>query len=229
MPCRWPGTCLCPHLDHDEDECYDLEFVETLALEEEVERLSPAAKERAARQWLAQRRRALSVPLDADWLASVGFKWHEVERSPGLHWVLWLGDAMVDETGRRSLFASREDIGVEVSSPDGLASGWYCWVRGDIAHRYHRFLHVRHLYTRFDLIQLVEGLTGLEWNPGNHLYGGVFTPEQAEKLRAQESRLDRVLISKNPTWSAQEKDETRGHGVLGAKEEGRWQRKSCER
>lgn len=150
-----------------------------------------------------------------DWLREVGFKWHQFERQPNKQWLLWLGDAM-----NGGGFSSFEDIGVE------LAAGaydhkcddhdaWFCWLRGDSAHRYHRFIHVRHLRYRHELIRLVEGLTGQTWNPANHLYGSIRTPQQAERIRREDSaRIDRMeKWQQRPAWAEVEKDDTRGRAL----------------
>lgn len=150
-----------------------------------------------------------------DWLKSVGFRWHQFDRQPEKHWLLWLGDAM-----NGGGFSSFEDIGVE------LAPGaynykrrdndeWFCWLRGDSAHRYHRFIHVRHVQEQRDVIRIVEGLTGQLWNPDNHHYGSVRTPEQAERIRQEDTRrLDRrENWQQRPPWAEVEKDDTRGRAL----------------
>lgn len=150
-----------------------------------------------------------------DWLKSVGFRWHQFNRQPSRHWLLWLGDAM-----NGGGFSSFEDIGVE------LAAGawnqhrddhddWFCWIRGDSCHRYHRFIHVRHVLHQREVIRLVEGLTNLDWNPANHLYGSVRTPANAERIRREDAeRLDRAeRWHQRPTWAEVEKDDTRGRAL----------------
>lgn len=142
--------------------------------------------------------------LSEEWLAEVGFKWHEVTRSPHKHWVLWLGDAL---DGR--MFSSQQDLGIELTM-GAMEGKWFCWLRSDVAGRYSRFLHVRHLYTQAELIRMVEGLTGQNWNPENHFYGGMVTHKRAEYLRAESERLDRYFLAERPKWNAFEKDPTRG-------------------
>lgn len=144
-------------------------------------------------------------PLSEDWLRDVGFKWHQLERQTEKHWLLWVGETA-------GALSSYEDIGVEVAAGamDGI---WFCWLRGDSAGRYHRFIHVRHIETRGDLVRLVEGLTGHDWNPDNHLYGVLRTPEKAARLRAEDKRLDRQRLaaaSPHEKWSPIEHDDTRG-------------------
>jgi len=60
-----------------------------------------------------------SEPISEEWLASVGFKWHQLKRQPAKHWVLWLG-------GRRFL-QSYEDLGVELA-PGIRDANWTCWL-----------------------------------------------------------------------------------------------------
>src|SRR6185436_19416447 len=97
-----------------------------------------------------------------DWLKEVGFRWHQLDRQPDKHWLLWLGRAT---PGPSAL----EDIGIEVApNRDGK---WFCWFRSDAAHLYSRFVHVRYLSCPGELIRLVEAITGLLWEPRNHFFG----------------------------------------------------------
>lgn len=146
----------------------------------------------------------MSEEIAEDWLRAVGFKWHNLERQPDKHWLLWLGGA----TRGDQMFAGHEDLGVEVTpSRDGM---WFCWLRSDVAHRYSRFLHVRHLRTRVELIKLIEALTGQTWNPANNLYGSMRTPEAAARIREADERLDLRMMRERPAWREIEKDDSRG-------------------
>ena len=70
-----------------------------------------------------------------DWLRAVGFKWHELPRSGGKHWILWFGAL------HSTFLASFEDVGIEVAArTDGE---WHCWLRSDFARKYGRFIHIR--------------------------------------------------------------------------------------
>ncbi len=154
-------------------------------------------------------------PITEDWLRSVGFKWHQVERQPEKHWVLWLGGCLVDEQGRRELFTSFEDIGLELCS-GAIDDRWFCWFRGDSAHRYHRFIHIRHLRFQRELVALIEAITGQAWDPANNLYGSMHTREQAARLRKESERLDLRWRHESPPhvkWSEQEKDDSRGRAL----------------
>jgi hypothetical protein len=151
-------------------------------------------------------------PITEDWLREVGFKWHQFDRQPNKQWLLWLGDAM-GEWG-----ASGEDLGVEVASGAYNSTredhvDWFCWLRGDSAGRYHRFIHVRHIQTRGHVIRLVEGLTNQDWNPGNHFYGSVCTPARADRIRREDAtRIDRQ--GQWAHWYDYEKDETRARPTI---------------
>lgn len=123
-----------------------------------------------------------------EWLAEVGFKWHQLDRQPSKHWLLWLGPAIGDG------LTAHQDLGLELArSSFEWDSGWFCWLRSDTAGRYSRFLHIRRVGTKADVIRLVEALTGQKWNPENHLYGSAFTPERAARIRAENERMDNVL------------------------------------
>lgn len=135
------------------------------------------------------------------WLASVGFKWHQVERQPTKHWLLWLGG--------REFLQSYEDLGVELA-PSTHNRDWFCWPRSDLARRYHRFIFLRHLRERPELILLVEALSGLPWTPENHLYGAVGTPQEAMRIESDSGRLDRVLLQRGEPRYEIEQDNSRG-------------------
>lgn len=155
------------------------------------------------------------LPITEEWLKEVGFKWHQLERQPSKHWVLWLGGAVA---GDEISFTSFDDIGIEVadmryrnSAGDVVGrDAWFVWFRGDSSGRYHRFIHVRHMRWRHELIKLVEAVGGQDWNPEHHLYGQVRTPKQAALLREREERLDRRLARDGYPWSEVEKDDSRG-------------------
>jgi hypothetical protein len=155
--------------------------------------------------------------ISEDWLKSVGFKWHQIEHQPSKHWVLWLGNGLNEG---RSLTSS-EDIGIELAanmpSRDGCPPDWFCWFRSDCAGRYHRFIHLRHLTTNTEVIRLVEAITGYPFDPANHMYGSVMTPEHAAATRKRDAeRLDRqMMLEALPyqKWSEVEKDDTRGRAL----------------
>jgi hypothetical protein len=90
---------------------------------------------------------AKTESISEEWLASVGFKWHQLERQPAKHWVLWLG-------GRD--FYSRTKIWAWNCPPPSVRDGnWTCWLRSDFARRYHRFIFLRHLTERRELTSLI--------------------------------------------------------------------------
>lgn len=123
----------------------------------------------------------MNEPITEEWLREVGFKWHQLERQLHKHWLLWLGDALDNRA------TSFDDLGVEVST--GSDDWWFCWLRSDHAGRYSRFIHIRHIRLRGELIGLIEGVTGRSWNPQDALYGSLHTPERGERLRAEANVL----------------------------------------
>lgn len=151
----------------------------------------------------------IDLPIDEAWLKEVGFKWHQLERQTSKHWLLWLGAAV---RSHDDSLTDDEDIGIEVAAGIG-DRGWFCWLRSDAAGRYHRFIHLRHLHTRTDLIRIVEAISGFQWNPENHLYGGVKSPAQARRIREGENRMDRELRREGHPWAEIEKDDTRGRAL----------------
>jgi hypothetical protein len=154
------------------------------------------------------------MPIDEEWLKSVGFKWHQLDRQPSKHWLLWLGDAVRAQNGNS--LTCYEDLGIELA-PCGWSGHpddrWFCWLRGDSAGRYHRFIHLRHLRTRGEVATLVAAVSGQPWNPDNHVYGGCVSPEHAAQIRADWDRLDRKMLREGAKWSNIEKDDSRGRAL----------------
>jgi hypothetical protein len=148
----------------------------------------------------------MSDPITEEWLKEVGFKWHQLARQPEKQWLLWLGDVVRDGNG----FTSHDDLGVEVAQVSfGNDERWHCWLRADYSGRYSRFIHTRHVSTQQDLITLIEGVTGQQWNPANNLYGSMRTSEQAERIRKDNERMDRRIMRER-AWREIEKDDSRG-------------------
>lgn len=159
---------------------------------------------------------ALSALISEDWLKSVGFKWHQLDRQPSKHWLLWLGSGLNEGAS----LTSYEDIGIELTDNppgrDGRPPEWFCWFRGDAAGRYHRFIHLRHLTMNTEVIRLVEAITGYPFDPANNMYGSVHTPRRAAAIREEDAkRLDRQMLEASPhqKWSDVEKDDTRGRAL----------------
>lgn len=150
----------------------------------------------------------MSELITEEWLKEVGFKWHQLERQPHKQWLLWLGDAIVDENGKRPMFHSFDDLGIEVGQSDEHT--WHCWLRADGAGRYSRFLHIRKVRLQEDVTKMIEGLTGIEWNPANNLYGGMCTPQHAAHLREQSERLDQRIMKAQRWRKAIETDDSMG-------------------
>src|SRR6266545_627232 len=154
----------------------------------------------------------LDKSISEDWLRSAGFKWHQIDRQPSKHWVLWLSQCF--DCGQPRRLASADDVGIEVAANapvDGEGTVfWFCWLRSDLGGRYSRFIHVRHLRTRLEIIRLVEGVMCRAWKPSNHLYGVLRCDTCAQQVRAEDERLDRVAMRSRPAWYEAEKDDSRG-------------------
>lgn len=156
------------------------------------------------------------LPITESWLAVNGFKWHQFDRQPDKHWLLWLGGAIAT----RGLFHSIEDLGIEVAQgwwknrngdDVGDIGSWFCWLRGDTAGRYSRLLHIRHIRTVPELVRLIEALTGQAWAPANVMFGVFHTPERAARLRQErEHRLDHRLRDESYAHREIERDPTMG-------------------
>jgi hypothetical protein len=147
--------------------------------------------------------------ISEEWLKSVGFRWHQLERQPDKHWLLWLGGAIDG-----GMFTSFEDLGLELA-PNAYQGrdkprAWFCWLRGDTSHLYARFIHVRHLRTQEEVCKLVEALSGQDWNPENHWGGRAYTPDGMARLRKELNRFDHQLRENGHKWHDVEKDEARG-------------------
>lgn len=147
-----------------------------------------------------------------DWLKSVGFKHHEFKRQGDKHWCLWLGGALDD-----GKFTSFEDLGLELA-PNAYAGQneprrWFCWLRGDTSHRYARFIHIRHICTQAEVQQLVQVLSGQEWNPANHWGGTLYTPRNIQHIRRTLDRADHQMRESGTKWADIEKDDSRGRAL----------------
>lgn len=156
------------------------------------------------------------LPITEDWLKSVGFKWDQFDRQTSKHWTLWMGRCGECAFDTRPLFISDEDFAIELAHNTLRAEGtdagdnwWYCWFRSDTAGRYHRFIHVRHLRTQAEVIALIEALSGWPWNPANHFYGSLRCPRCADRVRENQTRIDRRRLEQATKWYPHEKDDTR--------------------
>lgn len=146
--------------------------------------------------------------LTEDWLRAAGFKWHQLDRQPNKHWLLWLGEAM-----RGGMFSSYEDLGIEVATTSGIGT-WFCWLRDDAGGRYHRFIHLRHIETVRDLVGIIEGLTGRPFDSTLCIGGSLRTPEQAARIREADARLDRRFNREGGAWSPLERDPDGGRPLI---------------
>lgn len=84
------------------------------------------------------------------WLHEVGFKPHTFANQPGQHWLLWLND----------------DLGIELSfGREKPQPWWFCHLRTGGPHTADRFINLRDLTSKHEVITLVQALTGRRWNP----------------------------------------------------------------
>lgn len=143
--------------------------------------------------------------LTESWLKENGFKWHQLDRQPDKHWLLWLGAVISD-----SAFSSIEDLGIEVAPYGRNDPRWFCWLRSDCAHRYSRFLHLRHIRTERDLVWIIQAITGVEFKAENARYGYLMTEDQAARDDASRHRLDRIQVEQGHPWREIEKDPHQG-------------------
>lgn len=151
----------------------------------------------------------MTDPITEEWLKANGFKWHQLDRQPDKHWLLWLGGAIDG-----GMFTTFEDLGIEVAPncPTDRAK-WFCWLRGDSAGRYHRFIHLRHIETTADLVKIIEAISGATFDPANCIVGSLRRPEHAARIRAEWERADLRLKRGGYPWSEAEKDDTRGRAL----------------
>ena len=126
----------------------------------------------------------ISRPLTEAWLSENGFKYYQEERQPHKHWTLWLG------WGSEYKNSCNDDIGVELSmawwfnrnqEKIGDVDGWHCWIISGRGAR--KSIHVRLIYSEYDLINLVTAITGNEWKPENHMFGNCYTDDHANLVR----------------------------------------------
>lgn len=152
----------------------------------------------------------MSEPITEDWLCAAGFKWHQHERQTTKHWLLWIGEVIRERNGAMVCY---EDLGIEVAhgawGGPGQSDEWFCWLRSDAAHRYHRFIHLRSLATQDELIAIVEAISGQPWNPDHHIYGSVLGPRAMEAHRRTQARLDVKFRNESAPWYPAEKDASR--------------------
>jgi hypothetical protein len=93
------------------------------------------------------------------WLHEVGFKPHTFVNQPGQqHWLLWLN----------------EDLGLELQfGREKPQPWWFCWLRAGGPHTPDRFMNLRDLTSKHEVITLVQALTGRRWNPSAHKNGSI--------------------------------------------------------
>lgn len=107
------------------------------------------------------------LPLTEEWLSSVDFKFRDpVDRQPFRHWSIKISEShdyglAVETTMPGFINGDGEHIGAD--------GGWFLWIN-----REHKHIHIRHIFTRGEMIAMIEALSGWPWNPANHVWGQVF-------------------------------------------------------
>lgn len=145
----------------------------------------------------------LDLPIDEDWLKASGFRWSQLARQPEQHWLLWLGSATNESAGTGTI--CMEDIGIELA-PGCRDDRWFCWFRADTAGTYSRFVHVRYMRTRLDVVRLVEAITGFPWTPERHIAGVCRGPKAHAHVQEWLSRADVALTVGGYPWHDIERD-----------------------
>ena len=98
------------------------------------------------------------VAITEEWLGEVGFKYREPgERQQFRHWTLTFSEPddygmYLETTMPGWLNASGEHIGADL--------GWFLWLG-----REHKFIHLRHVWEREEIVAIVEALIGAKWEP----------------------------------------------------------------
>lgn len=93
------------------------------------------------------------------------------------------------------MFASSEDLGIELADSGNPRNSWYCWMRADYAGRYSRLIHIRHVSEVEEVVAIIEALTGRPFVQRDCLYGSFRAPEQAARLRADSESLHMRLAT----------------------------------
>lgn len=98
------------------------------------------------------------MEITEEWLASVGFKYREPgERQQFRMWRLTFSEPddygmYLETTMPGHLNANGEHVGRD--------RGWFLWLG-----REHKFMHLRHVWHREEIIAIVEALVGQTWEP----------------------------------------------------------------
>lgn len=153
-----------------------------------------------------------------DLLRFMGFKWDQRDRQPSKHWLLWIGDACKDASNPEGkAFCGSDELGIELakSSVPG-DEWWYCWIRSDFASRYGRFLHVRHVSRWGEIVALIDALTGRPFDSSAVLYGQLWRPTSAARLRKESERLDLQIAQSRDKATAAYRGEDLSHRTTDA-------------
>lgn len=146
----------------------------------------------------------LDEPITEEWLKESGFRWSHLDRQDSKHWLLWLGDAVREREG--FCFTSYENIGIEIAANRNDPK-WFCWFRSHAGGLYGRFLHVRHVRLKLDVVRIVEAVTGYPWTPEYHVGGSARGPLGYKNMLDYAKRKDvELLVEPNRVWHDIERD-----------------------
>jgi|WetSurMetagenome_2_1015567.scaffolds.fasta_scaffold330457_1 hypothetical protein len=130
------------------------------------------------------------TPITEPLLRSWGFKWHELERSPHKHWLLWLGDVLPDDQENPKIsFRSNEDLGIEITQGEKNATWFFVWLRADYAGRYSRCVCLGHYTHAEQLFNMISAIIGYPFDPSNTWYGSLRSPAASARLRQDDEAL----------------------------------------
>ena len=65
MSCTLGEKCLCPHVEHNEDECFDADFMENYTADIAAEMVDSDVKKRIVENWI---RKAITSASRQEWL-----------------------------------------------------------------------------------------------------------------------------------------------------------------
>lgn len=112
-------------------------------------------------------------PIDEKWLKACNLEFRKIKGDSCKHWFLWIGNTI---PGAVQFFGA-ESLGIEIAQEEKEESRWFCWlVQNHGRPNCEKSIFMRFLFNKGHLIELVEALTGQEWNP-NLVINGVLYSE----------------------------------------------------
>ena len=112
----------------------------------------------------------MSEPLTEEWLASVGFRRKtRQERQPFDHWEIRINtdpESVMHDLYIETTLPGFERDGEHVNIGNG---GWFLWLG-----RSHAFIHLRHIKTQREMIDVIEAISGKPWDAAHHKWGSIW-------------------------------------------------------